>query len=145
MPKEPSRRMIKSLLPIYHWLLSRFAPGGDRPFFDPADFPWVALLEENWESIRAELDQLVAEIENIPNLTEVDPGQDDIASERWKVLMLRVYGRTVPENCERCPATAEVLSQIPDVTLAMFSILTPGSVVPPHYGPFKGVLRCHLA
>lgn len=27
----------------------------------------------------------------------------------------------------------------------MFSILHPGKQIPPHYGPFKGVLRYHLA
>jgi aspartyl/asparaginyl beta-hydroxylase (cupin superfamily) len=48
-------------------------------------------------------------------------------------------------NCLRCPATAAVLRAIPGVITGFFSILGPGKRLPPHYGPYRGVLRHHLA
>ena len=44
----------------------------------------------------------------------------------------------------RCPKTAALLDSIPGMSTAMFSILTPGTRIAPHRGPFKGVLRYHL-
>lgn len=51
-------------------------------------------------------------------------------------------------NHERCPVTSRVLEALPGLCrreLVLFSALTPGSVVPPHQGPFNGRLRVHLA
>lgn len=144
MPKEPSRKLIKWLLLPYHAILGRFAPDGDRAFFDPAAFPWIADLERSWREIREEAERVVACPETLPALHEVEPGQDDIANERWRSLVLFLYSREVPENCARCPRTTALLRRIPDVTTAMFSVLEPGMHVPAHHGPFKGVLRYHL-
>ncbi len=145
MPKERSRLFVKSLLAGYNGLLGRLAPDGDRVFFRASDFAWPIELEGQWAPIRAELDAILVDYEKLPSLHEVEPGQDDISTDRWKALVLRMYGRDVPENCERFPKTMEILKRIPQATTAMFSILGPGAVVPPHRGPFKGVLRCQLA
>jgi Aspartyl/Asparaginyl beta-hydroxylase len=51
-------------------------------------------------------------------------------------------------NHERCPVTSRVLEALPNLCrreLVLFSALVPGSVVPPHQGPFNGRLRVHLA
>lgn len=37
-----------------------------------------------------------------------------------------------------------ILKKIPQTNTAMFSILSPGKYIPPHRGPYKGVLRYHL-
>jgi len=50
----------------------------------------------------------------------------------------------VAENWERCPQTAKLLQDIPDIFLAMFSILEPGKRLSPHFGAYRGVLRYHL-
>jgi aspartyl/asparaginyl beta-hydroxylase (cupin superfamily) len=144
MPKEPSRRLVKSLLRPYHSLLLRLAGDGDRAFFEPDSFPWIAEIERSWRTIRDEADAVVKEPERLPLLLEVEPGQDDIADERWKSFVLFIYGREIPENTGRCPRTTALLRRVPEVTTAMFSVLEPGSRVPPHHGPFKGVLRLHL-
>jgi beta-hydroxylase len=143
MPKEPSRRVIKSLLAGYHALLTRLAPEGTRGFFEPEVFPWIAGLEREWRVIRTEFEAVRA-ARGIPGIREVEPGQDDIATDDWRWLVLFWYRRDVPENCERCPRTAELLRGIPSIQSAMFSVFEPGMHVPPHHGPFKGVLRYHL-
>src|SRR5262249_22702666 len=48
-------------------------------------------------------------------------------------------------NCARCPETARLVAAIPGMQTAMFSIFAPGKRIPPHHGPYKGVLRFHLA
>ena len=48
-------------------------------------------------------------------------------------------------NCRRCPETTRLLKKIPGMKTAFFSILAPGKHLPPHRGPYKGVLRLHLA
>jgi beta-hydroxylase len=142
--KEPSRRLIKSFLPWYGAMIGRFAPHGDRAFFDAGTFPWVADLERDWRLVRAELDTVLADRDRLPAFHEVEPGQDDISTQRWKALIFYMYGREVPENCARCPQTAALLRRFPQISTAMFSILEHGAYIPPHCGPFKGVLRCHL-
>jgi len=144
MPKEPSRQLVKSLLRPYHALLLRFARDGDRAFFEPGSFAWIAEIERDWRTIRDEADAVVKDPERLPQLLDVEPGQDDIADERWKSFVLLLYGREIPENTRRCPGTTALLRRVPEVTTAMFSVLEPGSRVPPHHGPFKGVLRHHL-
>lgn len=144
MAKEPSRRLIKSFLPLYGALIGRLAPDGDRAFFDPGTFPWIADLEREWPLIRAELDAVLAERDRLPAFHEVEPGQSDISTDRWKALVFYMYGRAVPENCARCPGTAALLRGFPQISTALFSILEPGAYISPHCGPFKGVLRCHL-
>ena len=67
--------------------------------------------------------------------------QDD----RWKVFPFHAYGARADANCRQCPRTAEIVESIPGMTTAMFSVLLPHKHIPPHVGPWKGVLRYHLA
>jgi beta-hydroxylase len=62
----------------------------------------------------------------------------------WNVYTLRLYGVNIEENMKRCPITANLVKMCPYIHTAVFSILEPGKVIPPHYGPNKGVLRYHL-
>lgn len=51
-------------------------------------------------------------------------------------------------NHARCPVTSRTLEALPGLCrreLVFFSALRPGSIVPPHHGPFNGRLRVHLA
>jgi aspartyl/asparaginyl beta-hydroxylase (cupin superfamily) len=66
--------------------------------------------------------------------------QDD----QWKTFFFYAFGNKEKENCARCPGTVRILDKIPGMNTAMFSILGPGKHIPPHRGPYKGVLRYHL-
>lgn len=114
-----------------------------RPFLDPADFPWIAQLEANWEAIRDELLALL-DGRRLPILSEVLPGETAISDERWKAIFFRIWNTPIEQNLHRCPRTAELLASVPEMTTAMFSILDAGTHVPPHRGPFRGVIRYHL-
>ena len=48
------------------------------------------------------------------------------------------------DNCRACPATAALLASLPGLLNAWFSILAPGYHIPPHKGPTRALVRCHL-
>ena len=43
----------------------------EQPFYEPADFPWVAPVEANWKAIRAELDAVLAYQDALPNFQDI--------------------------------------------------------------------------
>ena len=62
----------------------------------------------------------------------------------WRMFVLKGYGIEVDENMAACPVLAGLIRQAPEVTSAAVSFLAPYKHIPPHYGPFKGILRFHL-
>jgi ornithine lipid ester-linked acyl 2-hydroxylase len=131
------------------WLDGYFARHslvGDHTFFDPADFPWTAELEAGVPAIRAELEEVLRYREDLPNFQDISTDQYQITDDdRWKTFFFYGYGFTAGNNVERCPETARLLQRIPGMTTAMFSIFSAHKRVPAHGGPYKGVLRYHLA
>lgn len=79
------------------------------------------------------------------------PGQRSLAlssdgTVRWKAILLRFYGRTLP-SASQFPKTMKIINDsIPksECTLIMFSVLPPNQSLPPHVGPNHAVLRYHL-
>jgi beta-hydroxylase len=59
-------------------------------------------------------------------------------------LFLYGYGFTAKLGVEMCPRTAALMREIPGMTTAMISILSPRKHILDHRGPYKGVLRYHL-
>ncbi len=115
------------------------------PFFDARDFPWVERLESNWRTIRAELEVVLKEKSRVPSFHEFSKHQLPITQDdKWKTFFFYWYGHQLPENCERCPETTVLLSQIPGMRTAMLSILGGHKHIPAHRGPYNGVLRYHL-
>ncbi|HEU4410477.1 MAG TPA: aspartyl/asparaginyl beta-hydroxylase domain-containing protein [Polyangiaceae bacterium] len=143
-PAEPPKRKTNRLLDAHRALVDRYAGDADRRFFDSDNFPWAKDLEANWRTIRRDLDEALALRDQIPGFGGVSTRQRRIADDRWKTLVFYFFGRRVAENCDRFPETAALIDRIPGMKTAMFSILTEGGHIPPHYGPYKGVLRYHL-
>jgi beta-hydroxylase len=126
-------------------MIAEWSPGGERTFFDNSTFSWVAPLESEWRAIRTELNAVLVHKEQIPNLQDVSPEQRVLADgDAWKSFFLYGYGHWVEQNCTRCPETARLLRKIPGLAMAFFSILAPKAHIPPHRGPYKGLLRYHL-
>ena len=116
------------------------------PFLDPATFPWIRTLEDNWKVIRRELDEVLTYREQLPNFQDISTDQESITDDdRWKTFFFFGYGFKSEANCARCAETTGLLEQIPGMTTAFFSILSPRKHIPDHRGPYKGVLRYHLA
>jgi len=127
-------------------LFARHSLVGNPTFFDRQQFDWVINLEANWKIIRQELDGVLQNLEKIPNFQDLSPDQYDITSDdRWKTYFFYAYGLKAHKNCQQCPRTTQLIEQIPGMKTAFFSILLPHKHIPEHCGPYKGVIRYHLA
>lgn len=139
--KKLGRRAIHSL----DWLFGTFSQIGDRPVHDPAVFEWSPHLEAHWTDIREEVDELLQYREALPTFHDIAEDATSISQDdKWKTFFLYGYGEKEETNCARCPRTTELIEQIPGMVTAFFSILAPGKHIPPHRGPYKGVIRYHL-
>jgi len=127
----------------FEWMIRRHTD--DRVFFDRDEFPWIARVESDWRHVREELERVLASSQAVPSFESVSEEQARIVQpEHWKTFFFYAYGHRVDDGCARCPRTAALLDSIPGMTTAMFSILTPGTRITAHRGPFKGILRYHL-
>ncbi|HEY2767103.1 MAG TPA: aspartyl/asparaginyl beta-hydroxylase domain-containing protein [Solirubrobacteraceae bacterium] len=134
----------RTLAPIERFIGKRSLVG-DATFFALERFPWVAHIEENWEVILGELQGVLADREALPNFQEISKDQIEITDDdRWKTFFLYGYGFEAKLGVEMCPRTATLMREIPGMTTAMFSILSPRKHILDHRGPYKGVLRYHL-
>ena len=133
------------LLRAINRLIARASVLPEQPFYEPADFPWVHDLEANWKVIRRELDDVLAYHADLPNFQDISTDQASLTDDdRWKTYFFYGYGFKSEPNCRRCPETTRLVENVPGMETAMFSILSPGKHIPPHHGPYKGVLRYHL-
>jgi aspartyl/asparaginyl beta-hydroxylase (cupin superfamily) len=116
------------------------------PFLPLDTFGWIAPLEADWKVVREELDEVLAYRDELPNFQDISIDQATITDDDgWKTYFFFAYGFRSDANCARCPRTAALLEAIPGLTTAFFSILSPGKRIPAHRGPWRGVLRYHLA
>lgn len=117
----------------------------DAPVYDCNTLPWVREIESDWRLIREELDAVMTYRDQIPSFHEIIKEVSTITTDDdWKTFFLMGVGLETGENARRCPNTMKVLQKIPGITTAMFSILSPGKHIPPHRGPYAGVLRLHM-
>ncbi len=106
-------------------------------FENPGDYPFTATLEAGFPKIREELLNL--------HKSNFIPWPDRaLYGQGWEVFGLYAYRRRIDRNCELCPETARLVEQVPGLTTAGFSSLTPGTHIRPHVGYTNAVLRCHL-
>lgn len=110
-------------------------------------FPDAGMFVSNWKKISIEASRAMRHLNNIPRFHMSASAQsrdstDD--STDWRVFIMRAYGVTLYRNLAQCPTVADILTRSPDVLSASFSILGPRTLIPPHRGPFRGVLRGYL-
>jgi aspartyl/asparaginyl beta-hydroxylase (cupin superfamily) len=118
---------------------------GDEAFFPLERFPWVKHIEDNWQVIHEELQGVLADREALPNFQDISKDQIEITDDdRWKTFFLYGYGFQADLGVRMCPRTAALMREIPGMTTAMLSILSPRKHILDHRGPYKGVLRYHL-
>jgi aspartyl/asparaginyl beta-hydroxylase (cupin superfamily) len=122
-----------------------YAKLGNPCVYDNRLFPWVARIESNWCTIRGELDRVLKRRNELPNVQDITRDAKAITSDAgWKIFLLVAYGIKSETNIALCPETWRIVRQIPGLKTAMFSIFEPGKRLPPHRGPYNGVLRLHL-
>ncbi len=150
--KSPWERVIevtiavgeRALAPVERFI-GRRSLVGDATFFPAELFPWIEHVERNWTTIREELETVLEDHENLANFQDISKDQIEITDDdRWKTFFLYGYGFEAKLGVEMCPRTAALMREIPGMSTAMFSILSPRKHILDHRGPYKGVLRYHL-
>ena len=147
-PLERPSPITRAFMAVVAWverLNLKFSKVGNPPIYDNAVFPWSKLIERDWRAIRAELDHVLTRKDDLPGFHELSTDVAVISQDlSWKTFFLCGYGFQSDANIKLCPQTWAACQNIPGLITVMFSILEPGKHLPPHRGPYNGVLRLHL-
>ena len=116
----------------------------NRPVIPLEEFPELAKLNENWQTIRDEAVRLFDDGFIRAAARNNDWGFYSFFKSGWKRFYLKWYDDFLPSARALCPQTVELLNSIPSVHGAMFAMLPPGGKLGAHRDPFAGSLRYHL-
>ncbi len=114
------------------------------PYLPVSNFPELAPLQQNWQVIRAEAENLLRLQKIKASEQNDDAGFNSFFKAGWKRFYLKWYNASHPSAAQLCPQTHALLQGIPSVKAAMFAELPPGGKLNPHRDPFAGSLRYHL-
>ncbi|MEL6239299.1 MAG: aspartyl/asparaginyl beta-hydroxylase domain-containing protein [Pseudomonadota bacterium] len=129
---------------VNDWI-ARSSKISNAPLLDPEEFHWTRELQARWRDVRAEALAVYQHREAIPPLREISPDHRKLVDDNtWRSFFLIGYGHRVEENIARAPVTADLVSRIPGLNSAFFSILDPGTVIVPHRGVTKAFITAHL-
>jgi len=139
--KKRGKRILRALFSF----LGKQSLVGDPTVFDASQFLWAMELEKNFDVIHRELQGILTMRKYIPCIHEVSPYEQKISKgDNWRTFFLMGFGYEAKQSWKRCPETMKVLSKIPNLRTAFFSILGPNFHIPHHRGISKGLIRCHL-
>ncbi|MHA7859335.1 MAG: aspartyl/asparaginyl beta-hydroxylase domain-containing protein [Henriciella sp.] len=146
---KPRRAFIKKNgKKLMRWVAgyqSRQSKVPDTPVIPNARFQHLEAIREEWPTILKEAQAVMAYRDVIPGFQDISPDQYRLAKGRnWRTFILYGFGKRLETNTKLTPRTAELLSTIPNLQTAMFSILSPGYHIPAHKGVTKGILRAHI-
>jgi ornithine lipid ester-linked acyl 2-hydroxylase len=137
--------LFMAIVALAERLNFNYARLGNPCLYDSATFPWVLDLERDWRAIRDEVDRILVRKTDLPNVQDLTPDAAALSHDvGWKIFPLIAYGIRSQPNIDLCPQAWRAVQNIPGLRTAMFSILDPGKRIPPHRGPYNGVLRLHL-
>jgi len=134
----------------FNCLLYLFTRPRARPaIMDIDQFPELKELADNWEMIRKEAIELMADggfdqISDPDSPSYYDIGFRTFYKYGWTKFYLTWYGYTHASAQQSCPKTVALLNKIPTVNGAMFSVLPPGGQLTRHLDPVACSLRYHL-
>ena len=125
-------------------------------FYEREDFEWVESIEAATESIRGELQAVLADASRFSPYLESDgshlspSGTDLVDNDDWGAYYLWHYGDKNTEAGELCPTAFKALEAAPQpdipgqAPIALYSKLRPKTHIPPHNGMVNTRLICHL-
>jgi aspartate beta-hydroxylase len=138
----PYDRIADVVRYVYDWRIA------GPPVLDwETQFPAARYFLEAWRKIRDEASAIAARLQEVPRFHEIMREQTEISGNDgrdWRMFILKAYGVAVPQNMAACPKLTAIVSAAPEVLSASISFLAPKKHIPPHRGPFRGVLRFYL-
>lgn len=107
-------------------------------------FPDAKYLEMNWVEIRKEGWNL----HNNKKCNVLSIYKNTMFTEEfiknWNLIPLKFFNNVSAKNCKSCPVSSKILDENPNIVSMMFSVVSPGKIIPPHVNPIKGLIRLHL-
>ena len=129
----------------------------EREFHPRSLFPWIAEVEAATDMISAEFEAVMAaeraELVLYVQYAAHQPLDQWRALNHnpdWTAIHLLRSGRRIDANARHCPRTMTLLEGLAQPVIAgaspnaMFSLLAPGTAIPPHVGYNNARLVCHL-
>jgi len=129
----------------------------EREFHPRRLFPWIEDVEAATEAIAGELREVMTaeRAELVPYVQfedhmPMDQWRPLNRSRDWTAIHLIQHGQVNEVNARHCPKTMSVLERVPQPRVpgaspnAMFSLLAPNTIIPPHVGISNTRLVCHL-
>ena len=141
MPESNYKYTIRENLQVfireskYHGTLPCFYSAGDLPDLEPLKFNWKKIREEVMD-----FEKIHGEIKGINTYSPPDLSSDV----GWSNIYLENFMWRFHVNRKNFPFTCSIIDKIPNCTYGAISILSPNSVIKPHYGDTNGIIRCHL-
>lgn len=144
---------------VYHSEPTHFHFPGlrEREFHPRSLFPWIPEIEAATDAIAAELAAVMAaeRAELAPYVQyaahqPLDQWRALNHNPDWTAIHLLKGGRRIDANVRHCPRTLDLLGALGQPAIAgaspnaMFSLLAPGTAIPPHVGYNNARLVCHL-
>lgn len=124
-------------------------PRASKAVLNPAEFPELDLLRQNWQTLREEGLELVRQSYFDATKRPGTAGYYDVGFRTffkygWSRFYLNWYGYTHHSARRLCPRTVEILQKVPAVHGAMFAFLPGRSELTRHADPIAISLRYHL-
>lgn len=135
-------------LAIFHRIVFPIRKGKALHIDKALNFKGSELLETQWKLILQELKNVLVSSNPLPKFHNVDKANYKISFDNgpaWRTLILKAYSHWFTDNCKKFPETLKLLSNMPEVSTVMFSILEPHVKIPAHTGKLSGIWRYHLA
>jgi aspartate beta-hydroxylase len=125
-------------------------------FYDRESFAWARALEQATAAIRTELTHLLAQGSGFEPYIQRQSDRPAfnvrglLNNPSWSAYYLIRNGVEVEGQAARCPQTMQALRELPLCRIdgrtpsVLFSLLRPGTRIPPHHGFTNVRLICHL-
>lgn len=121
-----------------------FSSVPNTPYLPLNYFPELDVLRQNWQLIREEGLNLLAQQHIKASTHYNDAGFNSFFRTGWKRFYLKWYNKQHPSAAILCPKTTALLKTLRCVKAAMFAELPDKSRLPRHRDPYAGSLRYHL-
>ena len=117
-----------------------------EPIWDTKKFDFVKKLENNFNIIEDEVNQIETDLNKLKLISNVN---EDIYQGKWKDLFFYNNGARNDVTCKAFPGIANIIDSIPEFQgvnpgCVCLSFIYPGTKVEPHFGISNNKLRLHL-
>ena len=115
----------------------------NKPYYNHKILKECIILKDNWRIFRNEA---LGTYENYSTITNDLFFNDSLVDKQtdWTKLYIKWYSDIDDIALKQCPKSCEIIKKLPNIKLAMFSVLAPGTRIKAHKGLYKGCLRFHL-